>query len=444
MSNGFTTSRRGFLKAAALPIAAPFISRHSWAEGSPMQKLQYAAIGAGSRGASDINSITRHKQIHMLAAADVDLAPLSKVKEKHTDLATFQDWREMLTSHSEQIDVVSVSTPDHMHGIQAISAMNLGMHAYVQKPLAQSIGECRAMQEAAVRNQVVVQMGTQLASGSHDRMAVALVQQRLIGEIQEAWVFCGKTWGDTKPLPDGSDPVPEGLNWDGWLGVGEERSYLDNYYHPNNWRRRQEYGTGTLGDMGCHIFNAMYRGLALTAPMRVRSTTGVPNQHNWTNSEHVEYEFPATPYTGGELKVTWVSGKRRAPEELTSLIPEGVKYPYGCILKGDEGVLLLRHGNSPLLLGKKNEAEPEPAKLKPIGHHQAFVDAILSGDREPLLSPVEFAAPLTEFILLGNIAMQHSPGWLEWDSKEAKIINNEEANERVHRSYREGWEIMGA
>ena len=192
MSNGFTTSRRGFLKAAALPIAAPFISRHSWAEGSPMQKLQYAAIGAGSRGASDINSITRHKQIHMLAAADVDLAPLSKVKEKHTDLATFQDWREMLTSHSEQIDVVSVSTPDHMHGIQAISAMNLGMHAYVQKPLAQSIGECRAMQEAAVRNQVVVQMGTQLASGSHDRMAVALVQQRLIGEIQEAWVFCGK------------------------------------------------------------------------------------------------------------------------------------------------------------------------------------------------------------------------------------------------------------
>ncbi len=442
MNHVQATTRRSFITTASLTAGAPFISRLSWAAGSPMQKLQYAAIGAGGRGAADINSISGHKKVQMVAAADVDSGERKKLAAKKAGVKTFSDWREMFQTMGKGIDIVSVSTPDHMHGIMAMSAMNLGKHVYVQKPLAQTIGECRAMQETARRNKVIVQMGTQGASSFNDRMAVGLVQGQFIGKVTEAWVFCGKSWGDSKSLPDHQDPVPEGLDWDGWLGVGEKRPYLEKYYHPKTWRRRQGFGTGTLGDMGCHIFNAMYRGLALTAPKRVRSSTPVPNQYNWTGNEHVEYDFPGSKYTDGNLKVFWVSGKQRPPKELTALIPEGIKYRFGCLLKGEKGALLLRHGSSPVLLPAEKFAAVRPRKLAAIGHHDAFIDAVLDGNPERLLSPIDYAAPMTEFILLGNIAMQHSPNWLEWDAKHAVITNHKDANRNIHRTYRPGWEIM--
>ncbi|MFP6873325.1 MAG: Gfo/Idh/MocA family oxidoreductase [Verrucomicrobiales bacterium] len=441
MNHVQATTRRGFIAAASLAAGAPFISRLSWAAGSPMQKLQYAAIGAGGRGGADINSISGHKKVQLVAAADVDSGECKKLTAKAVGVKTFSDWREML--QAGDIDILSVSTPDHMHGIMALSAMNMGKHVYVQKPLAQTIGECRAMQEAASRNKVIVQMGTQGASSFNDRMAVELVQGQFIGKVTEAWVFCGKSWGDSKPLPDHQDPVPAGLNWDGWLGVAEKRPYLEKYYHPKNWRRRQGFGTGTLGDMGCHIFNAMYRGLALTAPKRVRSRTRVPNQYNWTSNERVEYDFPGSKYTDGDLKVFWLSGKQRPPKELTALIPGEIKYRFGCLLKGEKGVLLLRHGSSPVLLPAEKYASVRPGKLEPIGHHDAFINAVLDGNREHLLSPIDYAAPMTEFILLGNIAMQHSPNWLEWDAANLGFTNNDKANASVQRTYRSGWEIMG-
>ena len=437
------TSRRSFLAATSLAAGVPFVSRLSWAAGSPLQKLQYAAIGVGGRGGFDINSITGHKKIQLVAAADVDASECKKLTAKFADVKTFSDWREMFQAMGKKIDVVSVSTPDHMHGIMAMSAMNLGKHVYVQKPLAQTVGECRAMQEVARRNKVIVQMGTQGASSFYDRMAVDLVQRKLMGKISEAWVFCGKSWGDKNPLPDREDPIPDGLNWDGWLGVGEKRPYLKNYYHPKKWRRRQGFGTGTLGDMGCHIFNSMYRGLALTTPKRVRSQTAVPNEHNWTSNARVEYEFPGTPFTDGDLKVFWISGRQRAPEELTALIPKDVKFRFGCLLKGEEGVLLLRHGNATMLLPVEKYQGVRPKKMKAIGHHNAFIDAILDGDRSRLLSPIDFAAPMTESILLGNVAMQNSPDWLEWNAANLGFTNNDKANASIQRTYRSGWEIMG-
>jgi len=436
-------TRRDFITAASLTAGAPFVSRLSWAAGSPMQKLQYAAIGLGGRGMFDVQSISRHDKVRMVAGADVESATAKKLADRMDEVKTFSDWREMFETMGKKIDVVSVSTPDHMHGIMAMSAMNLGKHVYVQKPLAQTIGECRAMQETARRNKVIVQMGTQGASSFNDRNGADLIRRKLIGKVTEAWVFSGKSWGDKNPLPNREDPVPAGLDWDGWLGVGEKRPYLNKYYHPKNWRKRQGFGTGTLGDMGCHIFNAMYRGLGLTVPKRIRSQTAVPNEHNWTTDERVEFEFPGTPFTDGDLKVFWSSGGERAPEALTSLVPEGVKYRYGCLLKGENGVLLLRHGSSPMLLPEKKFAGLEPAKLDAFGHHNAFIDAILGGDRSRVLSPVDFAAPMTESILLGNVAMQHSPDWLEWDAANLGFTNNDKANASFQRTYRSGWEIMG-
>jgi predicted dehydrogenase len=444
MKHSQTRTRRSFIKATAAVGAAPFVSRLSWAQGTPNQTLQYAAVGSAGRGGYDIGSITGHEKIRMVAAADVDATIFPKLNGKYEDFKAFSDWREMFEKMGDQIDIVSVSTPDHMHGIVALSAMNLKKHVYVQKPLAQTIGECRAMQECAHRNEVVVQMGTQGASGYYDRMAVELVQRGVIGKVSETWSFCGKGWGDTKPVPDHKDPVPEGLDWDAWLGVADTRPYINKYYHPKTWRRRQDLGTGTLGDMGCHIFNPLYRGLALTAPTKVRAETAVPNADNWAKTEHVEYVFPETAYTDGALTVHWVSGKRRAPKELTKLIPEGTSCRFGCLLKGSEGVLLMRHGQAPLLLPQETFKGVRPAKFQDLRHHHSFIDAAISGDQSKLMSPIDYAAPMTEFILLGNIAMQHSPGWLEWDAAKAQITNNDDANTHVQRTYREGWKVMGA
>jgi hypothetical protein len=196
--------------------------------------------------------------------------------------------------------------------------------------------------------------------------------------------------------------------------------------------------------MACHILNPLYRGLALTAPKKVRSETPVPNKQNWTKNEHVEYVFPGTKYTDGDLTVHWISGSRRAPKELTKLIPEGTSYRFGCLLKGSEGVLLMRHGQAPVLLPADKYEGVRPARFKDLRHHGSFIDAAISGDQGLLTSAIDYAAPMTEFILLGNIAMQHSPGWLEWDAANARVTNNEAANQNINRTYRKGWEVMGA
>lgn len=435
-------SRRDVLKAGAFAVAVPFASRVSWASGSPMQKLQYAPVAVAGRGAADISSISRHEKVRVVAGADVDAKALAKFTPRHKGARAFSDWREMLDKMGKSIDVVSVSTPDHMHGIISMSAMNMKKHVYVQKPLAQNIGECRAMLACAQRNKVVVQMGNQCAT-SHDRVSVELVQRGVIGKVTEVWAFCRKTWGDSKAPPGRRDPVPRGLDWDGWLGVAADRPYRAKYYHPKNWRRRQELGSGALGDMGCHILNAPYRGLSLTAPKRARSRTGVPNVHNWTNSEHVEYDFPATPLTDGDIKLHWVSGNRRPPQELTDQLG-GAKLKFGSLLKGTDGILMLRHGGTPSLFPEDKFKGVQPAKVERMGHHASFVDAVVSGDQGRLQSPIDYAAPMTAFVLLGNIAMQHSPGWLDWDSRNWRITNNEAANKEVDRVYRKGWEVMGA
>ena len=190
------------------------------------------------------------------------------------------------------------------------------------------------MRETARRNQVIVQMGTQGASSFNDRNGVDLIRRKVIGKVTEAWVFSGKSWGDKNPLPDRKDPIPDGLDWDGWLGVGENRPYLNKYYHPKNWRKRQGFERH-LGRYGMSCLQRHVPGSwASAVPKRARSQTAVPNDRNWTSNERVEFEFPGTPFTKGDFKVFWSNGGERAPEELTSLVPEGVKYRFGCFLKG--------------------------------------------------------------------------------------------------------------
>ncbi len=440
-------SRRDFLKtAAAVAVAAPYISRVSWAKGSPMQKLQHAAIAVSGKGRSDIAEICGHEKVSLFAAADVDATPLKAVKNEYGgDVKLFSDWREMLTKLGDEIDTVSVSTPDHIHGIAAMSAMNMGKHVYCQKPLVQTVLECRQMLECAGKNQVVVQMGTQGASSFYDRISAQLISDEAVGKIEEAWVFSHKTWGDSDPRPKSSDPVPKELDWDLWLGVAQDRPFIgDKYYHTKNWRRRQDFGTGTLGDMGCHIFSPLYKGLKLTLPTALRSETSIPNEHNWAFNEKIEYWFPKTPHSKGDIKVTWISGDRLPPGELLAQIPPEVKLQQGCLLKGTRGLLVVRHGSGPVLLPREDFADYRFPKFEALNHYHAFVDAVLDGNRDRLTAPIEHASPMCEFIVLGNVATRFTWQTLEYDAKKMKFPKIKNANKYLRRNYRRGWKVLGA
>ena len=232
-----------------------------------------------------------------------------------------------------------------------MSALQLGKHVYGQKPLAHDIYEVRQMTLMAHRKNLVTQMGIQIHSAVEYRLAVQFIQDSVIGKIKEVHSFSNKKWGDPSPRPDRGDPVPAHFNWDLWLGVMSERPFLgEAYYHPANWRKRLDFGTGTFGDMGCHIYDPVFKALDLTAPISVRSEGPAPNAHNWANNALIQYVFPGNRLTEGKtVNVTWYDGDKRPPQEVQTLL-EGDKLPeQGSIFIGTEGVLLLPHVAKPQL-----------------------------------------------------------------------------------------------
>lgn len=347
----------------------------------------------------------------------------------------------MLAEMGDQLDSVNVSTPDHMHGIQAMASMEKGLHIYDQKPLAQTIAECRALTVKALETGVVNQMGIQLSSSFGERLVAALVADGVIGKVKEVHTFSDKEWGDGNPRPDRSDPIPEELDWDGWLGVAEERSYIAGYYHPNDWRRRRDFGTGTLGDMGCHIFSGWFKALALDQPIQVRAAAGGPNEYSWANGLEVEYRFPGSRLTEDDtLPVTWYDGKRRPPAQIAEALGQDLP-GQGSILIGTEGILLAPHGSTPRLFPQEKFAGYRFPRLEPINHYEQFVDACRQGSGHNMSASFEYAGPLTEAVLLGCIASVFPGETLKWDAA-AMATDHSGANQLISRSYRAGWEFL--
>jgi predicted dehydrogenase len=248
------------------------------------------------------------------------------------------------------------------------------------------------------------------------------------------------------PLPDRADPVPQGFDWDKWLGVAEERSFLAGYYHPGNWRKRRDFGTGTLGDMGCHMFSGWFRSLDLTAPLTVRSTGPAPvDKNNWPINGQVEYVFPGTAYTEGkQITVTWYDGNKLPPAGIVTLL-EDAKWPgQGTIYVGTEGVLLHPHGSTPRLFPQEKFKSYRPAKLEPRDHWKDFIDCCLAGDSKKKPSAhFDYAGPLTEAVLLGCLASIFPSQTLEWNAEQLAFNNSAEATKFVKRTYRKGWEVEG-
>lgn len=436
-------SRRAFLKtAAAAALAAPFLSPRLLAQPAS-RTLRHASFGAAGMAWSDLTEIANCPNVDIVAICDVDLDRTVEARKRFPNARIYQDWRQLLDREGKNIDSVNVSTPDHAHAPIAVSAMQLGKHVYGQKPLAHEIHEVRRMTEIARRQKLVTQMGIQVHSSVYYRMAVSLVQDGVIGRVQEVHSWCPKSWGDPAARPDRADPVPANFDWNLWLGVCAERPFIGGqYYHPANWRKRLDFGTGTLGDMGCHIFDPVFEAVGLTTAVSVRSEGPAPNQWNWALDGKVHYQFAGTHRTAGKtLPATWYDGASKPPSEVIALI-EGDDVPNtGSILIGTEGVLLVPHMDSrPALYPAAKFKGFKLPQVKGTNHWRQFVEAC-RGEGKTTAS-FDYAGPLTEAILLGDIASRFPQTTLAWNARHMKF-DLREADHFLQRNYRAGWSVKG-
>lgn len=432
-------SRRSALGAMAAGLAAPFVWRHT-AGAAPSETLLHASFGAGGMAWGDIGSLTASKNLKLVAVAEVDLGRVADVKKKFPDVRVYQDWRELLDKEKE-LHSVNVSTPDHMHAPITMRAIQRGLHVYTQKPLTQTIYEARQLAKAAADKKVVSQMGIQIHSHEVHRTVVATIQSGAIGQVTEVHSFSDKDWGDRGPRPNRTDPVPAGLDWDQWLGVAAERPYLKGYYHPSNWRKRLDFGTGTFGDMGCHILDPVFGALALTAPTSVRSEGDGVNEDSWGLDNRVKFTFPGTKYTGPTLSLTWYNGTLRPPEEVLKLARVAKVSGQGSIYIGTKGVMYSPYIAFPTVLPTGDAAAMEVKRVPGENHYLQFVEACRGNGTTS--TPFFYSGPLTEAVLLGCLSTRFPKTTLEWDAAHLKVTNEEKANQFVRRTYRKGWEVEG-
>lgn len=435
-------SRRSFIRQlGATGLVAPAFVRNL-ISAPPSSKVRLASFGASGMAGSDLNSHLTNPDVQLVAVAEVDVERLGKIKERFPDgnVRIYQDWRKLLDAEAKSLDAVTVGTPDHMHAPIGISAMERGLHAYVQKPLAHDLFEARRMAEVARERKLHTQMGIQIHSAAQYRTGVELVRSGVVGKIREVHTWSNKKWGDSAPVPTQEDPVPAGLDWDLWLGVAPERPFVKGAYHPGSWRKRLDFGTGTFGDMGCHIYDPVVNALALGAPLTVRSEGPAPNAWSWATDAVIQYVFPGTQYTDGpKVSVTWYDGDAKPPAHIQALL-DGQPLPgQGSIFIGTKGRILLPHIDWPKLFPIADFKDYQLERLEGTNHYKQFADAVLGGAAPT--AAFDYSGPLTETVLLGGVATFFPKTTLEWDSAAMKFRNVPEANDKVRRKYRAGWEI---
>ncbi|MBL4884808.1 MAG: Gfo/Idh/MocA family oxidoreductase, partial [Planctomycetaceae bacterium] len=343
------TSRRSFLSASAavaVTMAAPAFVRGR----NLNSKIQIAGIGADGKGWSDIKEVESHPQSEFVAFCDVDLSRTSKVRNLVPGAPIYQNYRDMLSELGDKIDAVTVSTPDHTHALISLDAMRQGKHVYCQKPLTRTVWEARQMRLQSAKSGVITRMGNQIHSHSAYRTAVKLIQGGAIGKVQAIHSWVGTTGHGRSGLlnrPKVNAKVPDTLNWDMWIGVAPMRPYGGNrVYHPFTWRDWQDFGSGAIGDFGCHLLDPVYTALKITGdPISVKSEHTGMNDEVWPASETLQYVVPGTQYTSGKtLPISWYDGGRRPNPGLAKLAPGQSLPASGSIFVGEGGkTLILPH-----------------------------------------------------------------------------------------------------
>jgi predicted dehydrogenase len=452
-------SRRKFVKAAATVAAFTVVPRHVLGgrrQVPPSEKLNIAGIGVGGQGAGDIQNVSSE---NIVALCDVDRRQAAETFKKFPNAKQYSDFRVMLEKEDKNIDAVVVATPDHVHAAASMMAIKMDKHVYCEKPLTHSIYEAREIAKAAREAKVATQMGNQGHAGEGIRLICEWIWDGAIGPVREAHVWTTHAvWPQGMERPKETPPVPEMLDWDLWLGPAPYRPYHPCYV-PALWRGWWDFGTGGLGDMGCHNLDAAFWALKLGYPSSVEASCSifVPtitwdkpfNTESYPQASIVRYEFPAREGMPA-LELTWYDGglMPRRPKELENGRKLGDKLG-GAIFIGDEGTLICdSYANSPRLIPEtrmKEYKRPEKSIPRSVGHHKEWIEACKGG--KPAGSNFDYAGPMTEVILLGNIAVrmslkaQEKGLRLAYDGPNMRITNLPEANEYVQHKYREGWTL---
>lgn len=429
-------SRRDFLKASSALAGFSILPGHVRAS-SPNSRLQIAQVGVGGRGSGNLNALLRLPNIEMVGLCDVDRNNLDQAAGLAPRAKTFRDYRLLFDKLDDAIDAVLVSTPDHMHGPIALAAMERGKSVYCEKPLAHNVAENRTLNRVSQAKKLKTQLGIQVSASIGQRMTVEYVRSGLIGKVSEVHVWSHKKWGrDETRMPNIPFAVPYALDWNLWLGVAQQRAFIDGYYHPGQWRKMIDFGTGTLGDMGVHIFDTPYRALKLTAPKWAKSGCKEPNGFSHPISNRVEYSFTPTEYTTNNLRWVWYDGDFAPPRDIPGFtLPEGIEMPnQGCVLIGEKGNLMMPHAGGPRTYPPELIRSVAKPQMEPIDHHGQWVDACLGEGHTG--SPFSYGGPLCETLQLGVVASRYPGQQLEWNEKNMEVTNLKEANQYLSREYR--------
>ncbi len=434
--------RRQFLTQSAVAASSLFAMPAIVSAATLRKELHVAAIGVNGMGWSDLSNVGSHASVRFVGFCDIDAARFDKADAAFAGVPHFADYRQLLADLGEKVDAVIVSTPDHMHAPIAMAAMKHGKHVYCQKPLTHTVWESRQMRLLAEQNKLTTQMGNQIHSNAEYRLGVKLIQDGAIGKVSEvhSWVgvqgrqYCNRT---DRPA---DAPVPEGVNWDLWLGAAPVRSFAADVYHPFKWRDWQDFGSGALGDFGCHILDPVFTALGIRAPISIEAANAGTTSEVWPGPETLTFEFPGTKYTvGGTIKVIWRDGGLKPPAEL-ALLPAGTELPgAGSLFIGEGGVMILPHVAGPLLYPQAKYADYKMPDVQGTNHWHDWVDAVIAGQKTT--DGFEYAGPLSETVQLGNIAARLPGTKLEWNTETMAIIGHENAASMLTKSYRPGFEV---
>lgn len=440
-------SRRDFMGAAAV-AAFTIVPRHVLGgpgQTPPSDKLNIAGIGVGGRGAGDLNAVDSQ---NIVALCDVDWGHAAGTFRRYPNAKKYRDFRKMLDKEEKNIDAVVVATPDHVHAVASMAAIKRSKHVYCEKPLTHSVYEARMLAEAARKHKVATQMGNQGQASEGTRLMCECIWDGAIGPVREAHVWTDRPlrglnsvyWPQGVDRPTDTPDVPNRLEWDLWLGPAPERPYHPAYV-PFKWRGWWDFGTGALGDIGCHSLDPVFRALKLGAPTSVEASCTLVNKETYPVASVVRYQFPAR----GDMppvKVTWYDGGMRPPrpDELEDGRRIGTG---GHLFVGDKGKML---GDRLIPESRRREYGKPPWMIpRSPGHHIEWIEACKGG--KPAGSNFDHAGPLAEAVLLGNVALRPemkekmNQTRLLWDAPNMKITNVPEANEFLRRDYRDGWTL---
>ena len=412
----------------------------------PSRKLNIAGIGIGGQGGHDINQFPDE---NIVALCDVDWAHAAQMFKKFPQAKQYKDFRKMLDEQKD-IDAVVIGTPDHIHAFASMAAIKHGKHVYCEKPLTHSVWEARQVAQAARYRKLATQMGNQGQASEATRRLSEMVWDNAIGPVREAHIWTDRPsnglfneyWPQGVGRPKDTPPVPSTLDWDLWLGPAPARPFHPAYL-PFKWRGWWDFGTGALGDIGCHSFDPVFRALKLGPPTSVEASSSRVNEETYPLASTVTYHFPAR----GELlpvKLVWYDGGLRPPrpDELEDGKEMGAN---GALLIGDHGKILSTRMDWRLIPDSKMKAYGDPPKKleRSIGHYKEWAEACKGG--KPAGSNFDWAGPLAETVLLGNVALrlhmreEMTRRKLLWDAPNLRFTNSDAANKFLRREYREGW-----